>query len=252
MNERPTIPEFRGLNIDSQPSKRPKNTYKPIPGVPEKFLKKLHKDLHERTKGLKVHPNHGIVLKNFEKKTNIGIRILKKEEEEEEAGNKDEEVEEIYPKIDSKINPGDMKTLYLQNDGLDPIDTESTSNFDISIEELIPGHYKKIEVENLYRSTVHVAVPISKKDENSFANDINMQFNISQTKDEDRDLVKELFAHRQEQKDKRLKNLTKEQNKEQENHLNPGPPNTGNVNDRYVEDIGDITNMPEINLIFRL
>lgn len=271
-NFREPVPEFRKLrnsgpglwgNKPEIVKERPEN------------LKNIYDTLEERTKDARLHPVHGIV---FEKigdnlrrvkddikivkdvpveKNNESMRILQEKpekSEEEMKDTKDEEVEEIYDKIDTKINPANLRTLYIQGGGLHPIKTEGLSNFGYNVDELIPEHYSKIKLESLGSTTLHVVVPIGKKEENTFNQDIDMKFVIKQGDDMDKDLVTQLYDKREEQRDKKILNISKEEKVELENRLNPKEDYmkefNENPNDKFEESDGEKMAMPEIDILF--
>lgn len=164
-----------------------------------------------------------------------------------------EEVVEFYSKIDTKLSPSELRTMYLNFEALNPIVTDGGTNFDLEIDELIPMHYKRITTESLGSNMLNVVVPIHAKDEQQFNEDIGMKFLIKSTEETDKDLLDLLYEKREEQKQKRLKMLTKERQKEVMNQMNPKTDymvEFKNPNPMYQETVGDYANMPELNFLF--
>ena len=165
---------------------------------------------------------------------------------------KSDEVKEIFPKVNVELEISDLRTLYIEGEGLNPLLTESESDFGIEIEELIPVHYKKISLESLQSGTLEVVVPIKNGDVTEFNEDIDMKFKVNTHKEVDSDLVAQLYEKREVQKQERLKKLTKDEKKENLAMINAGKAVDldGEINDKYVETIGEVLNMPEIDHIF--
>ena len=277
-NFREPVPEFRKLR-NSAPELWG-NKPKLVREHPE-HLREIYQELEKRTKSSKLHPVHGIVFEKIgdnikqikekkkakivtesssNKNLNEKMRILEKKDSDEVKyekmkPTKEEEVEEIFDKIDTKINPANMRTLYISGGGLHPIKTEGLSNFGYNIDELIPHHYSKIKLESLGANTLHVVVPVDKRELNNFNDDINMKFVIKQQNEEDKDLVDQLYEKREQQRNKEIRKIDKEQKVEAENRLNPKEDYmkelTQNPNDLYVESDGEKMAMPEIDILFR-
>jgi len=275
LNFREPIPEFRKLRNSSMGlwGNKPKTQKRPA-----QHLLPIYAELENRTRNSSLHPVHGIVFEkvgkelkrvnsqtkkvenNPAKQPNETKRILEEKKDEDEIAydamkpTKDEEVKEIYDKIDTKINPANMQTLYIEGNGLHPIKTEGLSNFGYNIDELIPHHYSHIKLESLGANTLHAVVPLDSVAENHFNNDIDMKFVIKKDNEEDKDLVTQLYDKRERQRNKEIRRIDKEEKKELEYRLNPKVDYmteiTQNANDKFVESDGDKMAMPEIDILF--
>ena len=272
LNFRDPIPEFRKLrNKGGLWGNKPR-----VRSRPKAHLIPIYNELENRTRDSSLHPVHGIVFEKVGKKLNrVGTpgespkqegqhdtsRLLEEKKSKDEIEydkmkpTKEEEVKEIYDKIDTKINPANMRTLYLEGTGLHPIKTEGLSNFGYNVDELIPHHYSKIKLESLGANTLHAVVPLDTVAENQFNNDIDMKFVIKKDNEQDKDLVDQLYEKRERKRNKEIRRIDKEEKKELENRLNPKvdymAEQTMNPNDKFVESDGDKMAMPEIDILFR-
>lgn len=275
LNSRNTIPEIRKLR--TSPVGLWGNDPKVKKEMPNK-LKMIYNKLEERTRDSKLHPVHGIVFeevgKNIHRVTsqdNKKERILAKKKDSGDPDNdaevvkdqkaydkmkptKDEEVQEIYDKIDTKLNPSNMRTLYIEGGGLHPIKTEGLSDFNYDIEQMIDHHYSYIKLEELGQKTLHAVVPMDAKEEYSFNKDIDLKFVIKKEKEVDADLVSQLYAKRERQRDKKIREISKEEAINLENRLNPKVDYMheikNNKNDLFRETDGDKMAMPELDILF--
>ena len=288
LNQRNSIPEHRKLRTSAVGlwGNRPKMS-KPRP----RKYQEIYDALEDRVKNAKLHPVHGIVFEevgktikrmkgsenqnhnqNEESISKDNKRILQakkldpddpdndpdvlkdKKKYEQMKPTKEEEVKEIYTKIDTKLNPSNMKTLYIEKMGLDPFKTEGLSNFGYDIDELIPHHYSHIKLESLGTNTLHAVVPMGAREEYNFNKDIDLKFVIKKDKEVDQDLVDQLYRKREIQRNRRIREISKEERQNLENRLNPKHDFMDeikkNQNDRYVESNGDKMAMPEIDILF--
>ena len=182
----------------------------------------------------------------------------KKEEESPDKKSKfarSEEIKEIFTKVDTKLSASDLKPLFLKYEALHPIKTDGGTNFDLDIDELIPLHYKRITPEALGAGMMNVVVPIHSIDENHFNSDIDMKFMVKQDDEKDKDIMDEIYEKRELQRQKKLKQLTRENMKETMNRVNPKIDyleEFKSPNPKYQETPGDIANMPEMKYLFEL
>jgi hypothetical protein len=290
LNPRNTVPEHRKLRTTTVGlwGNKPEHERR----VPEKF-REIYQKLEKRTRGSEVHPSHGIVFEEVGKgvkrvkespenqeQTQVSPtspdenkeRILEKKKiddgdpdndpdvvKDEEKykkmkPTKEEEVEEIYDKIDTKLNPSNLRTLYIEGAGLHPIKTEGVSDFSYDIDKMIDHHYSYIKLEELGTKTLHAVVPMGAREEYNFNKDIDLQFVIKKEKEVDKDLVSQLYEKRERQRNKKLREISKEEEENLRDRLNPKKDYMDDIkktdNDRYVETDGDKMAMPEIDILF--